>query len=192
MISKQIVNFQGNEVCLGELIDLTNRDILSSILLTEILEIKSISKPYSSDQDFYIQRDLVRDGLKSRGDLSKLRQFMNDSDKVMKEENLLEDSRKIFLLADSVGSGKTTFLQQIAKKLNQKFHNEWIIFIDLNRYRNEFTEESFENQQKVEEFLRKDVFGLKNSLEIKIFNHALEDVEEKTSTYCWMGLLEVK
>ncbi len=178
-ISNQKVNFQGNEVGLEKLIDFTNKDILSKILLTEILLLKTISKSYSCNQDFYIQRKLVRACSKSRGDLTKLRQFINDGEEVIKEEELLEDSGKIFLIADSAGSGKTTFLQQNSKKLNQKFHNEWVIFVDLNRHRNEFTEKSFENYDKFKEFLRNNVLGLKNNLEAIVFNHALEDCRGK-------------
>jgi hypothetical protein len=225
-ISNQKVNFQGNEVRLEELIDLANRETLSSILLTNISHLKSLSKSYSCDQDFYIQKDLVcnrfvdwkilkanfdqdlitlnqehfaemceksptknihllgRESdqlkwLKSRGDLTKFRQFIKDGKEVIKEEELLEDSEKVFILADSAGSGKTIFLQQISKKLNQKFHNEWIIFVDLNRHRSEITEKSFENHERFKEFLRKDVLGLKNNLEEIIFNHALEDCKGK-------------
>jgi hypothetical protein len=117
--------------------------------------------------------------LKSRGDLTKFRQFIKNTNEFIREEELLKDPGKVFLLADSAGSGKTAFLQLISKKLNQKFHNEWIIFVDLNRYRNIFTEIFFKNQQKFEEFLRKDVLGLKSNLEIKILNHALEDCRGK-------------
>jgi hypothetical protein len=163
-ISIQKVNFQGNEVSLEELIDLTNREIFSSILLTDILKLKSLSKPYSCDQNFYIQRELTRP-----------RQNNKNTEESIKEEELLEELENVLILADSAGSGKTTFLLEISKKLNQKFHNEWIIFVDLNRYRSRMNEKSFESHEQFKEFLKKDVLGLKNNLEIKIFDHALED-----------------
>lgn len=126
------VNFQGNiEINFNQLID--NKDLANRLIdsenLLKLIESKLIQigddKPFRSIgfvKDYYIDRKF-----KSQ------KMFDNDSS-ILSEMNLVEFGRKVKLLSNDSGMGKSTTLTSVARNIRELSETTWIFRVNLIDY----------------------------------------------------------
>lgn len=83
------------------------------------------------------------------------------------------EEKKIFLITDEPGMGKTMELKMMAKKLKQHFPSSWVVFIDMKEYDKVYEKDSsitltFDNHDKINDYLRTKILNLKG-FEAKVF-----------------------
>lgn len=127
------VNFQGNDkMSFNQLIDdkvLANKIIDSENLLrlieNDLIQIGD-EKPFGSTgfvKDYYIDREF---NIQENPD--------NDNLDNISEMSLIQLRRKVTLVANNSGMGKSTTLTSVAEKIREISENTWILRIDLNDY----------------------------------------------------------
>jgi ankyrin repeat protein len=108
---------------------------------------------------------------RSQGNLSILRKYFDNKNytKQYKEEALIQDqdSSKIFIISDTAGMGKSTFITHLSKQIKQISSNDdsWLIRLNLNDY----TDKLYElNMQKYD--FQKDDVSIKFLSDILLIN----------------------
>jgi len=108
---------------------------------------------------------------RSQGNLSILRKYFDNKNytKQYKEEALIEDkgTSKIFIISDTAGMGKSTFITHLSKQIKQlsSNHDSWLIRLNLNDY----TDKLYElNMQKYD--IQKDDSSIKFLSDILLIN----------------------
>jgi adenylylsulfate kinase-like enzyme len=80
-------------------------------------------------------------------------------------DKLLEQAQhqRVMLISDIAGMGKSTVMTHLSKKIKQKFPNNWVLRIDLNRHTDELTilKGGKIDKEKAIEFVSKKLLKLK-------------------------------
>lgn len=121
LLEKEIT-FQDHKICLKDLIDPKNQNLLAKLLVRDLRDMKEIggSKKLSYNKELFIDRKLLMD------------EKMYEVDEVMKL------NEKSIVISDEAGNGKSVLLNFIACKYKLLCPKKWIIKIDFNEYSKEF------------------------------------------------------
>ncbi|KAG5666962.1 hypothetical protein PVAND_014966 [Polypedilum vanderplanki] len=141
------VKFQGQKVKLNQIVhNLEIYNFLTSQQLREILDDKNwfeFGKIEEIPDEFYIERNLINfeseTTIKNMIFDMNIRDFVWNKtvkDKIMNLETVVNfaKEKKILLLSDVAGSGKSTTFRFLSKKLKKIFPTFWISYIDLKRH----------------------------------------------------------
>jgi ankyrin repeat protein len=122
---------------------------------------------------------------KSQGNLSILHDYIEDKSytKTYSEEALTKEeiTSKIYIISDTAGMGKSTFLTHLSKQIKQNvFNNDsWLIRMNLNDYTAELNERlknqtDFKKDDNAIEFLADIVLNKSCLIEQKLFKHNIK------------------
>jgi hypothetical protein len=122
-VGTKMINFQGTMIELRQL--LYNEEMEKHVPL-EILTEKAVftinlPEKFKLSDGFYINRTIVQ----------------IDKSEFFSDHELLNQN-KITLISDVAGMGKTSLLNEIAKKLKKENPYDWVLFLKLNDFSNEF------------------------------------------------------
>jgi hypothetical protein len=84
--------------------------------------------------------------------------------------------RRVLLIADTAGMGKTTVLTHLSKQIKQKYPANWLVRIDLNDYTEVLRAQKGKSMDKerVLKFISKEVLKLESELENGLFKKSVE------------------
>ncbi|KAG5666458.1 hypothetical protein PVAND_014485 [Polypedilum vanderplanki] len=182
------VEFQGSKIKLKEIVDEKVLMHLESNKIIKILDERTLSICEKNDDYkklFYKERNFIDNELKE-DDIwyldekdkkhklaDKVREVSKDFDEILAEVC----QSKIFLLSDHAGTGKSTTMKNFAKKIKEKFPQNWIEFVDLKRHLKVYEkfEKIFLNEK--EKFLRilLEILSINEKFEIEIFKFLFEN-----------------
>jgi ankyrin repeat protein len=124
----------------------------------------------------------------SQGSLAALREYIDTHHlHVYPPENLNQflqqaQNKKVMLISDTAGMGKTTVLTHLSKQLKQQFPTHWVVRIDLNDHTDALKYIDVENKQIKEnfisdsaiKFLSEKLLKLEKPLEQALFKQCFE------------------
>lgn len=154
------VIFQGKEIKLHDLMTIPSK-ALEEIPFCDLLRQKlQISDPLKFNElDFFIER-----------------KFLAQSNEELNFDSVSEN-RKLILMSDDPGAGKTTAFKMIALKLKEKFPSRWVVFVDLKKFIDVFEQNEladFTGKVKVAKFLGEKIVNLEN-FELELFHQLFND-----------------
>ncbi|WP_342220345.1 ankyrin repeat domain-containing protein [Rickettsiella endosymbiont of Miltochrista miniata] len=172
IILGKTVSFQGKETPLGYLIsdpqkNLINEEVLSKLVNGDEVSIgKEVPKLTDIDKVCYVGRTFDHE-------LKKI--DPKSSNQVTRDKKTLtriED--RIAIIAAKPGMGKSVVLTRLAEQEKQESPFSWVIKINLIEHVQAFSEENFDNLNRVKaiDFLSK-LMSLKNTLEKELFKNNL-------------------
>jgi hypothetical protein len=121
----------------------------------------------------------------SQGKLDILRKYIDthkpqpfvpsDIDKLLQQA----EKQRVMIIADKAGMGKTTVLNQLSKRIKQKFPAHWLVRISLNKYTNQLEAQKGKtlDKDRVLEFVSKEVLKLESDLEKELFEKSFKGNE---------------
>jgi ankyrin repeat protein len=122
----------------------------------------------------------------SQGGLETLRSFIDtesshkytpeDLDKLLEQAKL----KRVMLISDTAGMGKSTVLTHLSKRIKQKFPGKWVLRIDLNDHTDALKALKVKqiDKQKVTEFVSEKMLKLKPGLEKELFKKCCEQEQK--------------
>lgn len=164
---KTKVKFQGEEILLNEIVGLNSKTLnhlpLAKLLkgnLDEIANKIKVSPGYQ--MNYFIERSLYN------------KNSLNTEEKIF--ESFLENSqnKKVLLISDEAGMGKSTILSHVGRKLKKMSPDHWIIRINLHEYVEAFKSEENQNFDEVFKFIAENFEKLKNDFEISLLKELFE------------------
>jgi len=96
----------------------------------------------------------------------------DDLDKLLEQA----EHRRVTLISDVAGMGKSTLLTHLSKQMKKKFQAKWVVRIDLNDHTDALKalkQEQIE-KEKVIEFVSEKLLKLKPGLELELFKQCCE------------------
>lgn len=154
---KYKVNFQGAELLLRDLVVFPSRpyeDFPFCDLLR--LKLKVSAMPKFKDIDFFMERKFSSQSLE---------------DFSFESISKLAKSRKIILISDDPGAGKTTTFKTFALKLKADNPSHWVSYVDLKQFISEFEQNenfAFKEPSDVAYFIGDKMFKLEG-FELEVF-----------------------
>jgi ankyrin repeat protein len=118
----------------------------------------------------------------SQGDLNTLRKYTDaqkshsyapsDLDKLLQ----LAKHKRVMIIAEKAGMGKSTVLTHLSKGIKQKFPVHWLVRIDLNNYTELLRAQKGKklDKRRLFEFVSKEVLKLESHLEKELFRKSFE------------------
>lgn len=157
------VNFQGFSVYLNELVETTS-DSLNHFPLNDLVTRKEtkVSEELKKKETSVPRKFLM----KTRQDQDSL--IYTNDEKSFDELLAYGASRKVVILADVAGTGKSSVLNEIAHATKQKHLNSWVSFIDLKKHVNEFSRKA-QNETSFENFFISTVFPMQTDFDHELF-----------------------
>jgi hypothetical protein len=136
---------------------------------------------------------------KSRGSLEKLREYIDTecSHRYTADDldNLLEQAvyRRVMLISDKAGMGKSTVLTHLSKQIKQKFPAKWVVRIDLNDHTEtlETLKREEIDREKAIEFVLEELLKLKPGLEVELFKECCEQKQKVRTVIMLDGFDEI-
>jgi MoxR-like ATPase len=119
---------------------------------------------------------------KSKGSLETLRRYIDtersntftpdDVDKLLKQAL----HQRVVLISDTVGTGKSTILKNLSKKIEEKYPAKWVVRIDLNGHTDalDTLKEEQIRMEKAIEFVSERLLKLKSDFELELFRQCCE------------------
>lgn len=198
-----MVNFQNISYCFGDLArkyldEIMRRRIvfqgheISSALLENFIsreKIKNVKLPKNftpeSFTNFIIGSNVEVDKVKLRNYVERDFEFQNFDNISHKDFKFwlkrgsgsceeIKEIRKVFLLVNEPGMGKSMETMKVALRFKEKFNNHWVIFIDLKTSCEMFHGSTFESLEEVSKFVSLKLLKL-NNFEADIFDIFLRE-----------------
>jgi NACHT domain len=169
-LNKSKVNFQGKELNLEEISNKfeDSHELPLDALLSGI-PIKVGNELVFNDIEVYVERTFLFPG----AELIDQDPWTNDIeltiDDVINHLELINifDQKRIVLISELPGMGKTTIFKVIALRMKERFPSNWIVFIELKEFipfyqRDERISANFNNRQFLVKFLSEKILKLQN------------------------------
>lgn len=164
---KTKVKFQGEDIFLNEIVGL-NAEFLERLSLADLVrgnvdKIGNQIKVSSGYQmNYFIDRSLHN------------KSFLNTEEESF--DDFLENStnKKILLINDDAGMGKSTILSHIAMKLKKTFPDHWIIKIDLHEHVDAFKSEESQDFLETFRFIAEHFEKLQSEFEVSLLSELFE------------------
>ncbi|KAG5670187.1 hypothetical protein PVAND_000467 [Polypedilum vanderplanki] len=185
-IQKGQVNFQGQKLEIGKIVE-NDTKLFESLNSKEIFQLiknqndLKIGTELKFPSNFYVKRTFLK---KKCDDIDWL-QLKDCEAKNFEDLKKEIEEKKILLIADEAGEGKTTTFKHFTVKLKQNFPFKWISFIELKNHI-----EIYKKSQKLEiiEILRKVLKLSKENFEFKIFQKLFK---QNQTIFLWDGFDEI-
>ena len=155
----------------------------ADLLASTEQEFKQLCEQNPTSNVHWLVKDKSRELVwqQSQGDLKALRKYIDaqkfhsyaprDLDKLLQQAK----KQKIMLITDKAGTGKTTVLTHLSKRIKQKFPAHWLVRIDLNDYTELLKAQKGKmDKGRVLEFISKEVLKLESHLEKELFEKSFE------------------
>ncbi|XP_069690774.1 uncharacterized protein [Periplaneta americana] len=116
----------------------------------------------------------------SKGDITLLQKFVDDSDDVFYNyEQLTGISERIILLIAEPGMGKTTLMKNLASSIKKSNSSQWVLPIALNDHTKLLNRmERHSHMMNVKEILKEVACANKSKLESLLFSEVLRDMQD--------------
>jgi hypothetical protein len=117
--------------------------------------------------------------VKSWGNISDILEFIdeNNSERIT-ENNMARSSKRLIILIDVAGMGKTTILNYLAQEIKKNLPTNWVAKIDLNDYTSlieDVTSNDLKTPDQAVEYLLEKILKLDNEFEKELFRRSCHE-----------------
>ena len=165
----------------------SDKEEMDDVLASTEQEFKQLSQNNPKKNVHWLEKDKSGELVwqQSQGNLKILREYVDaqkshsyapsDLDRLLQQAK----HKRIMLIADKAGMGKSIILTHLAKQIKQTFPSHWLVRIDLNDCTEIFKAQKGKKMDKVWvlEFISRKVLKLESSFEKELFKKSFEGNE---------------